>query len=68
MLHSPQSVNHFGLEDELTVKLLSRNSRGVGLTAAGKAFLAEAQGVMVRADGAKKAVSELSKARSVVFE
>jgi DNA-binding transcriptional LysR family regulator len=43
------------LEDELAVKLLSRNSRGVGLTAAGKAFLAEAQGVMVRADGAKKA-------------
>ncbi len=36
------------LEDELAVKLLSRNSRGVELTAAGNAFLAEAQGVMVR--------------------
>src|SRR6202000_2367614 len=40
---------------------LSRNSRGVGLTAAGKAFLAEAQGVMVRADGAKKAAQRAFK-------
>jgi len=48
------------LEDELAVKLLSRNSRGVELTAAGNAFLAEAQGVMVRADGAKKAMPSVS--------
>ena len=41
------------LEDELAVKLLSRNSRGVELTAAGNAFFAEAQGVMLRADGAR---------------
>jgi len=49
------------LEDELAVKLLSRNSRGVELTAAGNAFLAEAQGVMARADSAKKAAQRAFK-------
>ncbi len=49
------------LEDELGVKLLSRNSRGVEVTAAGNAFLAEAQGVMARADGAKKAAQRAFK-------
>jgi DNA-binding transcriptional LysR family regulator len=41
------------LEDELSVKLLFRTGRGVKLTAAGNAFLAEAQGIMLRADGAR---------------
>jgi len=41
------------LEDELEVKLLSRTRRSVKLTAAGSAFFAEAQGIMLRADGPK---------------
>src|SRR5476649_2756835 len=49
------------LEDELGVKLLSRNSRRVKLTAAGDAFLAEARGVMARADGARVAAQRASK-------
>ncbi|HEV7925086.1 MAG TPA: LysR substrate-binding domain-containing protein [Verrucomicrobiae bacterium] len=49
------------LEDELGAKLVSRNSRGIELTAAGNAFLAEAREIMVRADGAKIAVQRASK-------
>ncbi len=49
------------LEGELGVKLLSRNSRGVELTAAGNAFFAEAQGVMLRADGARIAAQRASR-------
>ena len=41
------------LEDELGVKLLSRNRHSVQLTAAGNVFFAEAQGIMLRADGAR---------------
>jgi DNA-binding transcriptional LysR family regulator len=48
------------LEDELDVKLLLRTGRGVELTAAGRAFLAEAQETMLRADGAKKAAQRAS--------
>ena len=40
------------LEDELGVPLLERNSRSVRLTAAGKAFITEAQAVLQRADAA----------------
>jgi DNA-binding transcriptional LysR family regulator len=49
------------LEAELGVKLLSRTSRTVGLTAAGNAFLAEAQAVMLRADGARIAAQRASR-------
>src|SRR5580692_1179204 len=49
------------LEDELGVKLLLRTGRGVKLTAAGNAFLAEAQGMMLRADGAKIAAQRASR-------
>src|SRR4029077_13701471 len=49
------------LEDELGVKLLLRTGRGVELTAAGNAFFAEAQGVMHRADGARRAAQRASK-------
>ncbi len=49
------------LENELGVKLLSRNSRSVELTAAGNAFFAEAQGVMLRADGARMAAQRASR-------
>jgi DNA-binding transcriptional LysR family regulator len=43
------------LEDELGTKLLLRTGRGVELTASGRAFYAEAQEVMLRADGASRA-------------
>jgi len=49
------------LENELGVKLLLRTSRSVELTAAGKAFFAEAQGVMLHADGASKAAQRASR-------
>lgn len=49
------------LEDELGVKLLSRNRRSVKLTAAGNAFFAEAQGIMLRADGARMAAQRASR-------
>src|SRR6266850_6003222 len=49
------------LEGELGVKLLSRNSRGVELTAAGNAFFAEAQGIMLRADGARMTAQRASR-------
>src|SRR5580658_7353122 len=49
------------LEDELGVKLLLRTGRGVELTAAGRAFYAEAQGLMLRADGAKTAAQRASR-------
>lgn len=49
------------LEDELGVKLLLRTSRGVELTAAGTAFFAEAQGIMLRADGARTAAQRASR-------
>jgi len=45
----------------LGVKLLSRTSRRVELTAAGNAFLAEAQAVMLRADGARIAAQRASR-------
>ena|ERR1700720_1200181 len=49
------------LENELGAKLLSRNSRGVELTAAGDAFLAEAKAVMLRVDGARIVAQRASK-------
>jgi DNA-binding transcriptional LysR family regulator len=49
------------LEDELGIKLLSRNRRSVKLTAAGNAFFEEAQGIMLRADGAKMAAQRASR-------
>src|SRR5580658_7134159 len=49
------------LEEELGVKLLLRTGRGVELTAAGKAFFAEAKEVMLRADGASKAAQRASR-------
>jgi DNA-binding transcriptional LysR family regulator len=49
------------LEDELGVKLLLRTGRGVELTAAGNAFFTEAQGVMLRADGARMAAQRASR-------
>jgi DNA-binding transcriptional LysR family regulator len=49
------------LEEELGVKLLLRTSRGVELTAAGNAFFAEAQAIMLRADGAKIAAQRASR-------
>jgi DNA-binding transcriptional LysR family regulator len=49
------------LEDELGVKLLSRTRRSVELTAAGTAFFAEAQGIMLRADGAKMTAQRASR-------
>ena len=49
------------LEDELGVKLLLRSSRGVELTAAGKAFLTEAQGIMLRTEAARTAAQRASR-------
>ena len=49
------------LEDELGVKLLLRTGRGVALTAAGNAFFTEAQGIMLRADGARMAAQRASR-------
>ena len=49
------------LEAELGVKLLLRTGRGVKLTAAGTAFLTEAQGVMLRADGARTVAQRASR-------
>jgi DNA-binding transcriptional LysR family regulator len=49
------------LEKELGVKLLSRTSRSVALTAAGNAFLAEARAVLLRADGARIAAQRASR-------
>jgi DNA-binding transcriptional LysR family regulator len=49
------------LEAELEVKLLSRTSRSVELTAAGRAFLAEAKAVMLHADGARIAAQRASR-------
>src|SRR5690242_11134118 len=49
------------LENELGVKLLLRNSRSVELTAAGNAFFTEAQGVVLRADGARMAAQRASR-------
>jgi DNA-binding transcriptional LysR family regulator len=49
------------LEDELGTKLLSRTRRTVKLTAAGKAFLAEAQNIMHRAEGAKLTAQRASR-------
>jgi DNA-binding transcriptional LysR family regulator len=49
------------LEDELGVKLLLRTGRGVKLTSAGNAFFTEAQGVMLRADGARMAAQRASR-------
>ena len=49
------------LEEELGVKLLLRTGRGVELTAAGNAFFAEAQGIMLRADGARTAAQRASR-------
>ena len=49
------------LEDELGVKLLLRTGRGVKLTTAGNAFFTEAQGVMLRADGARMAAQRASR-------
>ena len=49
------------LEEELSVKLLLRTGRGVELTAAGKAFFAEAKEVMLRADGASRAAQRASR-------
>src|SRR5205085_1150372 len=50
------------LEDEVGGKLLLRTSRGVKLTATGNAFLTEAQGIMLRAEGAKTAAQRAFKA------
>src|SRR5258708_24284283 len=49
------------LEDELGIKLLSRTRRRVKLTAAGNAFFAEAQGIMLRADGARMTAQRASR-------
>jgi DNA-binding transcriptional LysR family regulator len=49
------------LEAELKVKLLRRTSRSVELTAAGTAFLADAEAVMLRADSARIAAQRASR-------
>ncbi len=49
------------LEDELDVKLLLRTGRGVELTAAGRAFFAEGQEIMLRADAARTAAQRASR-------
>src|ERR1700720_2202482 len=50
----PLSMQIKQLEDEIGVKLLIRYSRGVRLTAAGTAFLAEAKDLLARSERAKR--------------
>jgi DNA-binding transcriptional LysR family regulator len=50
----PLSMQIKQLEDEVGVKLLVRYSRGVRLTAAGTAFLAEAKDLLARSERAKR--------------
>jgi DNA-binding transcriptional LysR family regulator len=48
------------LEARHGVKLFDRVGRGLQLSAAGRAFLPEAQGVLARADGAQRALDDLA--------
>ena len=50
----PLSAQIRQLEDEIGTELLTRLPRGVRVTAAGAAFLAEAQDILARADRAKR--------------
>ncbi|WP_395397998.1 LysR substrate-binding domain-containing protein [Novosphingobium sp. BL-8A] len=48
------------LEERHAVKLFDRVGRGIALTEAGRLFLAEARGVLARADAAETVLEELS--------
>ena len=56
------------LEDELGVALLTRTSRGVQLTAAGSAFLAEARELLTHSERAMRAArSRITSAAPSIF-
>lgn len=57
----PLSQQIKALEEEIGVPLLSRTKRKVELTAAGKAFLAEARKILVHTDQAKRAALRASR-------
>jgi DNA-binding transcriptional LysR family regulator len=60
MAQPPLSQSVMRLEKSLGTKLLDRSSRGVQLTAAGKALVAEAREVLARADLAERLVQRVA--------
>src|SRR5438067_5037823 len=57
----PLSQQIQALESELDVQLLRRLPRGVELTAAGEAFLAEARGILARVEEARLAAQRAAR-------
>ncbi len=64
MAQPPLSQQIQRLEDELEVKLFNRTSRRVELSAAGKIFLAEARGIVNKADEVKQIMRKLGHGQS----
>jgi DNA-binding transcriptional LysR family regulator len=55
------------LEDEIGAKLFTRSNRKVQLTAAGSVLLAEVQGILERAEGAKRATQRAARGEAGVL-
>lgn len=63
MAQPPLSLQIQKLEEELGVRLFERVGRGVVLTAAGRSFLAEAEGILAALENAVREVRDLEGAR-----